>query len=246
MKRENWQPTQHSWICSAHFINGKSDDPLSPDYVPSIFDYVRSPLKRKRASALEDYHRRKRSTATRVEATMRMEAASSLLVLQTGSGTSSSTSRVDAHAGKSTQTEPVTTTSVGTQTETTMSFISNLEEGHARLTKEKIASQMTEQSLQGDDSRVKFYTGLTSFVMLKALFDHIRPSAKEHHRSSLTYFQQFLLVLMKLRLNLLDQDLAYRFAVSQSTVSKVIKKWMEIMYIRLKPLVKWPEREMLK
>ena len=51
---------------------------------------------------------------------------------------------------------------------------------------------------------------------------------------------------MKLRLNVLDKYLAYRFAVSQSTVSKVIKKWMEILYIRLNPLVKWPEREMLK
>ena len=133
VKRENWQPAEHSWICSAYFIDGKSDNPLSPDYAPSIFDYILSPLKRKRALALEDYHRRKRSTATRVEATMRMEAASSLLVLQAGSGTSFSTSREDARtAGKLTQTEPVTTTSVGTQTETTMSSISNLEEGNAR------------------------------------------------------------------------------------------------------------------
>ena len=132
VKRGNWQPTEHSCICSAHFINGKSDNPLSPDYAPSIFDYVRSPLKRKRALALEDYHRRKRSTATRVEATMRMEAASSLLVVQAGSGMSFSTSREDAHAGKLTQTEPVTTTSIGTQTETTMSSISMLEEGNAR------------------------------------------------------------------------------------------------------------------
>ena len=81
-----------------------------------------------------------------------MEAASSLLVLQTSSSTSSSTSREDAHAGKSTQTELVTTTSVGTQTEISMSSISNLEEGHARLTQETIATQITEQSLQEDDN----------------------------------------------------------------------------------------------
>jgi len=31
MKRENWKPNQHSWVCSAHFVSGnKSDDPLSP------------------------------------------------------------------------------------------------------------------------------------------------------------------------------------------------------------------------
>ena len=144
VKRENWQPMQHSWICSAHFINGKSDDPLSPDYVLSIFDYVRSPLRRKRASALEDYHRKKRSTATRVEATMRMEAASSLLVLQTGSGTSSSTSREESHAGKSTQTEPI---SIGTQTEITMSSIMDLKDGLLCVTKEPVPVSLTKQRL---------------------------------------------------------------------------------------------------
>jgi len=53
------------------------------------------------------------------------------------------------------------------------------------------------------------------------------------------------MVLMKLRLNLADQDLAYRFGVSQSLVSKNWKKWIDAMYIRLKPLIKWPDREQL-
>ena len=54
-RREDWQPSEYSWICLVHFINGKSDDPLLPDYVPSIFEYIRSPLTRKRVSSLEDY-----------------------------------------------------------------------------------------------------------------------------------------------------------------------------------------------
>ena len=75
---------------------------------------------------------------------MRMEAASSLLVLQTGSGTSSSTSREDAHAGKSTQTELI---SVGTQTEITMSSISNLKEGLLCVTKEPVPVSLIKQWL---------------------------------------------------------------------------------------------------
>ena len=39
----------------------KSEDPLSPDYVPSIFEFVASPVKRKRKIELESYIRRKRS-----------------------------------------------------------------------------------------------------------------------------------------------------------------------------------------
>ena len=40
INRKNWQPSKYSWLCSSHFISGeKSDDHLSPDYVPSVFDY---------------------------------------------------------------------------------------------------------------------------------------------------------------------------------------------------------------
>ena len=55
VRRDDWQPSERSCICSVHFINGKSDTPLSPNYVPSVFEYIRSPLKRKRVSFLEDY-----------------------------------------------------------------------------------------------------------------------------------------------------------------------------------------------
>ena len=56
-------------------------------------------------------------------------------------------------------------------------------------------------------------------------------------------FDQVLMVLIKLRLSLADQDIAYRLGLHQSTVSRNIPKWINIMYIRLQPLVKWPERE---
>ena len=77
--------------------------------------------------------------------------------------------------------------------------------------KEKIAKELTLESFQADEIKVKFYTGLPSFLTMRILFDFIAPNVKEHHRSSLSNFQQFLLVLMKLRLNLMDLDLAYRF-----------------------------------
>ena len=35
INRKDWRPTQYSYVCSAHFVSGKkSDDPVSPDYVP--------------------------------------------------------------------------------------------------------------------------------------------------------------------------------------------------------------------
>ena len=52
--------------------------------------------------------------------------------------------------------------------------------------------------------------------------------------------------MLKLCLNLGgDQDIAYRFAVSQSTVSRYFNKWFDILYHKLSVFVSWPEREQL-
>ena len=49
------------------------------------------------------------------------------------------------------------------------------------------------------------------------------------------------MVLMKLRLNVPQQYLAYRFDVSQSTVSRVLLSLMTVMDIRLTPLIERSE-----
>ena len=49
-------------------------------------------------------------------------------------------------------------------------------------------------------------------------------------RSVLSRFQQMMVVLMKLRLNLGDQDIAFRFGVNQSTVSRCFSEWIDVMY----------------
>uniref|UniRef100_A0A667ZMG6 THAP-type domain-containing protein n=1 Tax=Myripristis murdjan TaxID=586833 RepID=A0A667ZMG6_9TELE len=51
IRRDHWTPTEHSRLCSEHFVSGKkSDNPLCPDYVPSLFSYLtpEQPVKRKR------------------------------------------------------------------------------------------------------------------------------------------------------------------------------------------------------
>ena len=50
---------------------------------------------------------------------------------------------------------------------------------------------------------------------------------------------------MKLRLNVFDQDIGYRFGVSQSKVSKNFRKWVNACYICSRPLIKWPRHEQL-
>ena len=54
-----------------------------------------------------------------------------------------------------------------------------------------------------------------------------------------------MMVLMKLRLNLANQDLAYRFNIHQSTVSRKFRLLIDAMFVRLRLLIKWPERDIV-
>ena len=107
------------------------------------------------------------------------------------------------------------------------------------------AGWLDKESLRNDNNKVKFYTGLPSFSALLTLFTYVSAHMKSGQQSILTHFQQFVMVLVKFWLNLANQDIVYRFGVHQSTVSRSIRNWIDVMYIRLKPTIKWPEREEL-
>ena len=101
----------------------------------------------------------------------------------------------------------------------------------------------SEQDLKDDDKKVNFYTGLPTFSMLDVIVKFV--SYGIPLMGKLSPFQEVLLVLMKLRLNLEEQDLAYRFCVSQSTVSNVFRKWIYTMAEQLSFLIHWPSREQM-
>ena len=45
----------------------------------------------------------------------------------------------------------------------------------------------------------------------------------------LTKFQEFTLVMMRLRLGLLERDIAHRFKVSPMTVSRITRSWIRFL-----------------
>ena len=102
----------------------------------------------------------------------------------------------------------------------------------------------TEDYSKGSDDKTRFYTGLPDFHLLTKTFEFVS-SYVTRRTKTLSLFQEFVMVLIKLRLNVPNLDLAYRFEVSLSTVSRIFKAWMEVLDVHLSPLISWPEREEL-
>lgn len=105
---------------------------------------------------------------------------------------------------------------------------------------------LTQNSLKDNPKMVQFYTGLPSFATLMIVFNlalNTLPSVRTHGNRKLSNFTEFLLTLIKLRLDLRNKDLSYRFGVSESFVSLTVHKWLNILYTSLRFLIHWPSRE---
>lgn len=110
--------------------------------------------------------------------------------------------------------------------------------------------------IQHDDKLVQFYTGFISFMIFQAFFYFLGPvvnelnywGAKEGHHcrrrpQKLDPMNQLFLLLVKLRLNLRNKDLAYRFGISASVVSRYITTWVCFLYHHLSEIEWMPSVE---
>ena len=61
-------------------------------------------------------------------------------------------------------------------------------------------------------------------------------------RRKLTLIKEFFLVIIRLCLGSFEQDLGYRFGISQTTVSRIIVTWINFMYLQFKQILLWPSR----
>ena len=103
------------------------------------------------------------------------------------------------------------------------------------------------QDIKDDPEAVKFYTSFVSYKHFCYVLNSLGPSAYhlDYKSRSLTTEDEFFLFLMKLRLNHEDQDMAYRFNISQTVVSSVFYTWLQFVYYQLQELVKFIPKEVI-
>ena len=87
-----------------------------------------------------------------------------------------------------------------------------------------------------------FYTGLPDYTIFKIMLQFTTKGLSLHQNTKLSNFESFLLCLMKLRLNLSIYDLGFRFSIHETTISRVLKRWLFLVDSKLFHLIIWPER----
>ena len=106
------------------------------------------------------------------------------------------------------------------------------------------------QQFKDKPKDIASFTGFLDYETLMLCFDIVEEPSRSlsygsHQRKifdsntsnklgrprKITIFQEFVMVLMKLRLGLFNRDLAYRFNISSSVVSEIFRMW--IRFFRL-------------
>ncbi|CAN7940132.1 unnamed protein product [Ixodes hexagonus] len=250
---------KHYRVCSEHFVKGHPSYYMAEadeDWAPSLkLGYKRAEKDSRERSFARPTLRSLRDIRARHEPKVKMCDGVDPYTLRI-------TRRRDGHTDTTADTDLVPATThvniityldAETTTDLTMACIAALESDNIRLSSElQLANeklrrhQMHEESFKNDDSRVRFYTGLPTFPVLLAVFQLLEAYVPHTSRNALPKFQEMVVTLMRLRLGMPLQDIAYRFQVSQATVTKIVDKWLGVMHVRLGGLVRWPEREDLR
>ena len=87
-------------------------------------------------------------------------------------------------------------------------------------------------------------TGFPEWVLFSAFYDLVHQHLRPHNKIS--KFSSVVMFLMKLRLNLLDEDIAYRFHVNQAMVSRNFHDVLNVAAAKTSFLIQWPERGVLR
>lgn len=65
-------------------------------------------------------------------------------------------------------------------------------------------------------------------------------------RGELSWEDNLVLVLMKIRLGLTNRDIAFRFKISFCTVSSIMREWIPVLSLIVRPLITWPSRDAIR
>ncbi|XP_028412848.1 uncharacterized protein LOC114535739 [Dendronephthya gigantea] len=115
-----------------------------------------------------------------------------------------------------------------------------------------------------NNSDFEFYTGFSSYSTFKAFYDYLCPSCERLRyvgssnnsgqtnnqkcgpKRFLSPEEELFMCLTRLRLGLLERDLAERFNISVSQVSRIWITWLDFLYRFLRSIPIWPSQSYVR
>ena len=114
------------------------------------------------------------------------------------------------------------------------------------LTDEVKEEKFCYSRVSSDLNTLNFFTGIGSTTIFIWILSRVRSLVKIFHSSRLSIEDHLLLVMMKLKLGLLNKDIAFRFRISPSIVSKIFRNWIPSLAAVLENCIVWPERPTIR
>ncbi len=243
---------------SFFFIGQKSNDHLHPDFVPSLFSFTKSPERRALKHKLERHGLTEATKQKRLANVHTAQAESK--PVEVGESPQSSSSYLSWNkASLVAEIERLQKENAGMQEQRNADKDANekqisalqldnmsLREEIQQLKISLAVLSFDQSTLEKDDNKVSFLTGLPCYKLLMKVLALAEPFIQSHHNRKLSNFQELLMVLMRLRLNLSEQYLAYRFDIHQSSFCRILYKWILVLSKRLSSLIFWPGRDVLR
>lgn len=272
--KTKWTPTASDRVCSDHFVDdGPTDE--NPDPTVNLGYEVsnkrprrtlfRQPAQPKRKKTVQSVDFQSPSSSTTSTTAAELPQETDLL-----SPTSSECSFLSDHTYLATPAKQACGKCID-QGEVIKSLVSKVNKLTLTIRKQKFittkSSQFTWRNIK-NDKKMNFYTGFCTIAIFNAVFLLLQPylpkvrywrgpkrnKSKVRQRrfqpmknKILSHRDEFLLTLMRLRLGLLNEDLADRFGVSPTICSNTFTTWIRIISVILgKALVNWLPREPIR
>ncbi|XP_049421768.1 uncharacterized protein LOC125882116 [Epinephelus fuscoguttatus] len=239
IKRVDWNEDiiKNARVCSAHFVSGEASlDSSSPDFVPSVFVYTKQ--SQNPEAKMDRYHRKRR----------RDDRPNTAVNQPAHSETPEQECSMDHCPAEEDIPVPrreyddlnLRHSQLQEEYVNLRQEFDTLRAENVKLKEELQKSTFSYTTVKCNIGQLIFLTGLTS-VIFEWLLTKITCSVQRISQK-LTVEDHLLVILMKLRLGLSNTDLAYRFKVSKTTVSNILRSWVPAMAMVLKPLIKWPSK----
>jgi len=95
-------------------------------------------------------------------------------------------------------------------------------------------------ALKANDTLVELYTGVPNFQQLRTFYESCSKFVAATDQFTIPRFNEFLMVMMKIRMNVTYKDLAVRFKTTESLATAFCVKWIHGMYRHAKTALYWP------